>query len=141
MIQLILRIHERQTFAEMPGSRVSRHAFGNVIAWQPQKNDRFILAVGSPDQWLSSAPLPEGTVVTDLMEAAVHQPDTAIKLWGPFLTYVYYAAFREESWMTRFRLRASFSRVPVSISIADKSMASAVEEAIRNSPYPRFRIL
>ena len=114
---------------------VPHRAFGNVIAWQPNKKERFIQAIGTPDQWNSSGPLPEGTVVTDLIQASLQEAHVAAKLWEYFLLYVYHANAQDEPLTARIveKFRRLFRGIPVSVSIADQALASAVEQAIKSS--------
>src|SRR5207253_1582721 len=45
-----LRIDEHETVLENRQNGVTRHAFGNTIAWLPNATC-FVLAVGTPGQW------------------------------------------------------------------------------------------
>jgi hypothetical protein len=108
-----------------------------------RKKDHFVLAIGTPDQWHFQASLPPTAVVTNLVEAAIHEPRVAEKLWPPFLRYVYHASVRD----TIFRagrlllnLREELWWIHVSVLIADATVATAVAAAIRRSPCPRFRV-
>ncbi|WAC63703.1 hypothetical protein OVA13_02620 [Pseudoxanthomonas sp. SL93] len=107
-------------------------ALDNFIAWRPDGAGKLILAIGNPSQWHSSAPLPAGSVVTDLVLASSEDPKLASELWGPFLSYVSFKA--SPSFLAQ--LRAKLLGIPVRISISNPSVRAAVSDAISNcAPY------
>ena len=128
------------------GSRAERDgvvvaSFENKMVWVPRKSRKLIIAVGAPHEWNSAAPLPPEAVSTDLTAASINDPDLADLLWGPFLSYLYYAA-RPSKWQHFLLLVAGrFTRLPARIEIADKAIRAAVQDSIaRNEYFPRFRV-
>jgi hypothetical protein len=137
MITVVIGDHASR--AERDGVVVA--SFQNKLVWIPQKSRKLIIAVGAPHEWNSAAPLPPEAVSTDLTAASLADPDLAALLWGPFLTYLYYAA-RPSQWRHILILVAGrFIHIPARIDIADKLTRSAVRESINSSRYfPRFSV-
>lgn len=132
-------IGNHETRYEVAGVTVYR--LRNQVAWQPGRETGYIQAVGAPESWGTAEPLPAGTVVADLVDAAVAQPQDAAKLWGAFLAYVATAA-NMSGWRRVFTaLRMVFWRTPVRLEIAERSRRVAVITAIRKAPSFRFRIV
>ncbi len=130
-------VDERDTRCESENPSM-RSRFRNVVAWDPSRGASFILAVGAREQWKSSDALPAGAVVTDLIQAALTDPETAAKLWGPFLAYVY-AASKPRRWR---HLLTTILGLRIVVAIENPTTRAAVASAIRQSGpiVPRVRL-
>lgn len=110
---------------------------GNKIAWLPHENGKLILAVGDPEQWGSSLPLPSNSVLTDLIQASLSDIALASELWGVFFIYIYYKS-NPSPWK-RFFVR--FTGLNVHLSIEDRSVLTAVEKSIRQCKTHRISLV
>jgi hypothetical protein len=137
MITVVIGDHASR--AEKDGVVVA--SFENKMVWVPRKSRKLIIAVGARHEWHSSAPLPPEAVSTDLTAASITDPDLAALLWGPFLSYLYYAA-RPSQWQhILFLFAGRFIRLPARIDISDEAIRSAVRDSImRSRHFPRFRV-
>jgi hypothetical protein len=137
--RLVVVIGDHASRAEKDGTVIA--SFENKMVWIPRKSRKLIIAVGAPHEWHSSAPLPPEAVSTDLTAASITDPDLATLLWGPFLSYLYYAA-RPSRWQhIRILVAGRFIRIPARIDIVDNAIRSAVRESITRSRYfPRFGV-
>jgi hypothetical protein len=117
-----------------------RARLANRVTWMPKGSGQVIIAVGSPSQWHSSLPLPPEAVTVDLVSAALSEPETARKFWGPFLSYLS-ASAKPSGWRQLFRLSLP-GKLLVRVDLKGDLAKQAVASAIKNSPIGRkFRIL
>ena len=101
-------------------------SFGNQLVWQLQGQQKVIIAVGNKDEWKLKEPLPEDSVIVDLIEEARLNSEDATDLWDVFLTNIY-AEANEGTWHL---ISTLFRRIPVQIAIADPHVANAVRNCL-----------
>ena len=122
------------------GTNTIAARLANSITWLQEGDRRVIIAIGAPSQWNSSHPLPATAVSTDLVQAALSQPDLAIELWGPFLSYLVYMT--KPNIFRRTTMAWLPGVVPVTLELRDGSPNEVIARSLRASSLGRkFRII
>lgn len=109
---------------------------GNQIVWRFNDKQKVIIAIGYAHEWASTEPLPEGSVVVDLIEESIKDPNNAIELWESFLSYIFSSAY-STTWQI---ICAGFKKTAVQISVEDPNLANAVRNCLLKCRSPKMKI-
>ena len=109
----------------------------NNLAWVKRSDTPIIIAIGAPNRWHSTLPLPPDATVIDLVDASLSNPALAAAYWPEFLRYVHRTS--QESFMSRVLLNLPFQKISVQVVISDKLSRAKVSAAIFKNRSSKFR--
>jgi hypothetical protein len=109
----------------------------NTLVWLNRNDRPTIIAIGAPQQWQSTHPLPSDATVINLVDTSISNPALAAVFWPEFLRYLYRTS--RSSFLGRLLLSLRVQKIQVQVAISDKESRAKVLAAIFKDGSSQFR--